>query len=393
MKFFEIFKKRGEAAGQKASAAGPVVAYNNVGKPRWTPRRYDTLAEEGFRKNSIAWRCITEVARAAASIPWVLYEGERKELETHPLLELLRRPNPAQGGIQFLEYVFSHYQIAGNVYIEAVCGHDDEPPRELYVLRPDRMKVIPGATGLARGYEYQVDGKTVRWAADPLTGSSAIMHWKSFHPLDDWYGMAPLEAAIQAIDQYNAAGTWNQALLNQAARPSGALIYAPKDGPQHLSDDQFRRLKDELENHYSGARQAGRPLVLEGGLEWKEMSLSPKDMDWLAGRDRAARDIALAFGVPAQLIGISESQTYANMVEARLALYEETVLPLAHQFRDELMRWLVPSFGDGLRLDLDEDKIPAIASRRDRMWEKVGRADFLTTNEKRAAVGYMPLSE
>jgi HK97 family phage portal protein len=374
--------KMREHISHKTSASGPVVAYSQVGKPKWTPRRYDALAEEGYRKNVVAWRCISEVARASASIPWLLYDQDHQELEQHPLKELLKHPNPLQGTAQFLESVFSYYQIAGNVYIEAIRPNEGGAPVELYVLRPDRMRVIPGEAGLPQGYEYQVGGRTVRWSADPFTGASNILHWKAFHPLDDWYGMAPLEAAMNAIDQHNAAGAWNQALLNQAARPSGALIYSPKDGPSQLSDEQFRRLKEELEEHYTTPRNAGRPLILEGGLDWKEMGLTPKDMDWLAGRKRAAQDIALAFGVPDQLISISESQTYSNMAEARLALYEETVLPLVQQFKGELNRWLTPMFDDTLRFEIDADEIPALAARRDMVWDKIGKADFISRNEE-----------
>ncbi|MBY0427973.1 MAG: phage portal protein [Alphaproteobacteria bacterium] len=375
---------------QKASLSGSVVAYAQVGKPRWTPRRYDALAEEGFRKNVIAWRCISEVAKASASVPLLLYTEEHQELGQHPLIELLKHPNPLQSTSQFMESVYSYYNISGNVYIEAIRPEDGASPVELYVLRPDRMRVIPGESGLPQGYEYQVNGRTVRWAADPITGASNILHWKAFHPLDDWYGMAPLEAAMAAIDQHNSASAWNQALLNQAARPSGALIYSPKDGPSQLSDEQFRRLKEELEDHYLSPRNAGRPLILEGGLDWKEMGLTPKDMDWLAGRKRAAQDIALAFGVPDQLVGISEAQTFANMAEARYMLYEETVLPLVQQFKGALNRWLTPMFDNTLRLEIDVDEIPALATRRDMVWDKIGKADFLTRNEKREAVGYPP---
>jgi HK97 family phage portal protein len=231
----------------------------------------------------------------------------------------------------------------------------------------------------------------VSWTCDAVTGESSILHWKAFHPLDDWYGMAPLEAALIAIDQHNAAGNWNQALLEHAARPSGALVYAPKEGPSQLTDDQFRRLREELEENYLSPKNAGRPLILEGGLEWKEMGLTPKDMDWLGGRNRAACDIALAFGVPEQLIGIQGSQTYANMAEARLALYEDTVVPMALQCRDEMNRWLAPMFGPNLRLDIDKDEVHALTLRRDAVWDKIGRADFLSLNEKRAALGYPPV--
>ena len=382
------FLQSRRSAEVKASRSAPMLTISTLGQARWTPRRYDRLAEEGYRKNVIAFRCIREIAQNAAAIPWVLYEGER-ELALHPLLDLLRRPNPQMGQSAFFESLYAYGQIAGNVYLEAVRVDGESAPRELWPLRPDRMRVIPDKTGLPSAYEYSVGGKSTRWEVDPVSGQGDILHLKSFNPLDDWYGQGALETAILSIDQHNAASAWNQSLLQNAARPSGALVYAPKEGPALLGEDQFRRLRQELEEQIEGASNAGRPLLLEGGLEWQAMSLSPAEMDWQKSRDSIARDIALAFGVPPQVIGLSDSQTYANYKEARLAFYEDTVLPAVYALRDALNNWLVPMFAGGkLRLDIDLDAVPALSPRREALWEKISKADFLTPNEKRAALGY-----
>ena len=297
----------------------------------WTPRRYDRLADEGFRRNVIAFRCIGEVARGAASVPWRVYRGHgsrRMALEDHPILALLRRPNPLQGGGEFFEAIYAYLQIAGNAFVELVSP-DGRPPVELWTLRPDRMTVVPGDIGLPAGYEYSVNGRTKRWSADPVSGRSPILHVKTFNPLDDWYGMSPIEAAAFSVDQHNAAGAWNQALLQNGARPSGALVYSPKDGsPATLTDEQFARLQSHIEDQHRGPRNAGRPLLLEGGLDWREMSPSPKDMDFIDSKHTAARDIALAFGCPPQLLGIPGDNTFSNLREARLALWEQTIIPL-----------------------------------------------------------------
>lgn len=376
----------------KTSKAGSTIAFSMVGRPKWTPRRYDSLADEGFRKNVIAYRCVTMISAAAASVPWALRGKDNTKVtdnQDNQLLDLLRHPNPTQDGVTFIESVYADLQIAGNAYIEAVYSSSGDPrPEELYVLRPDRMKVVPGSTGLPMGYEYSVNGQMSRWSADPLDGNSAILHIKMFHPLDDWYGLAPLEAALLSVDQHNSAGAWNQALLNQGARPSGALVFAPKEGPATLSDDQMQRLREEMDHLYQGKNNAGRPLILEGGLDWREMSLSPKDMDWLAGRDAAARDIAQAFGVPAQLVGIPGAQTYSNMSEARMAFYEETIMPLVTKVAAAFDHWLSPRFDENLELKYDADGISALTARRDTQWDKLQRADFLTLNEKRKALGY-----
>jgi len=155
-----------------------------------------------------------------------------------------------------------------------------------------------------------------------------------------------------------------------------------------LSDDQLQRLREEMGQLYQGDRNAGRPLILEGGLDWREMSLSPKDMDWLSGRNNAARDISVAFGVPSQLIGIPDAQTYANMEQARLAFYEETVLPLVTRVIAGVDHWISPMYRDHPELDFDPDSISALTEKRQSQWNKIQTANFLTRNEKRAAAGY-----
>jgi HK97 family phage portal protein len=382
----------------KASKAGPLLALQQPGRAVWSPRRFDSFAEEGYRKNIIAYRAITLVARAAASVPWRLFRRERGSvgaLAEHGILDLLRRPNPTMAQSEFVEAVTGYYLIAGNSFVEAVAGETgggNGGARELWPLRPDRVKVIAGTTGLPQGYVFSVGGAERRWNADPLTGRSAILHLKSFNPLDDWYGMSPIEAAAYAIDQRNESDKWNMALLQNGARPSGALVYEPKGGAAaNLSDSQFARLKDEVAQQYGGARNAGRPMLLDGGLTWQEMSLSPKDMDFLNSRNAASRDVALAFGVPPQLLGIPGDNTYSNYQEARLALWEDTVVPLLRHLRDELNGWLAPMFGDDLEVDIDLDDVPALALRREKVWQRLQSAEFLTVNEKRRSAGFGPL--
>jgi len=381
----------------KSSRAGPLVALQHPGRAVWSPRRFDAFAEEAYGKNVIAFRAINLVSRAAASVPWRLAQGRIRgggpggAADRHPLLDLLARPNPMMARSEFIEAVTGYYLIAGNAFIEAVSV-DGGPPRELWPLRPDRMKVVAGKTGLPQGYTYTLAGAERRWDADPVTDRVAILHLKTFHPLDDWYGLSPVEPAGFAIDQRNESDKWNMALLQNGARPSGALVFEPGQGAAaNLSDEQFARLKREVAEQYGGAKNAGRPMLLDGGLRWQEMSLSPKDMDFLETRHAASRDIALAFGVPPQLLGIPGDNTYSNYQEARLALWEDTVLPLLGHLRDEFNGWLAPRFGEGLALDIDLDEIPALTLRRERTWARLKAAEFLTLNEKREAVGFAPL--
>ncbi len=370
----------------KASRTARLLTLESGGRARWTPRDYAALTREGYVKNAIVHRAVKLVAENAASVTFLLYEGAAAH-DKHPLLDLITRPNPRQDGATLFEALYSHLLLAGNGYVEAVAL--DGAVRELYALRPDRMRLIPGADGWPEAYEYNVSGTTLRFDqnAAPVP---PVLHLTAFHPLDDHYGLAPLEAAAVAVDTHNAAAKWNKALLDNSARPSGALVYSGPEGSV-LSDNQFERLKRELEDQYQGTLAAGRPLLLEGGLDWKPLSLSPKDMDFLQAKHTAAREIALAFGVPPMLLGIPGDNTYSNYQEANRALWRQTVLPLASRTGAALAQWLAPVFGRELRFEVDTDRIDALAADRSALWERVTNAPFLTLNEKRALTGFAPV--
>jgi HK97 family phage portal protein len=369
-------------AEAKASRAGAAVALYVGGRPQWTPRDYAALAREGFQKNPVVHRAVRLVAEAAAALPLTLLDGGRM-LDRHPLLSLLRRPNPREGGARFLEGLYGHLLVSGNAYVEAVAADEGGAPRELYGLRPDRMRVVPGPDGWPAAYDYAVGAETVRFRQEGEI--PPILHLTLFHPTDDHYGLSPMEAAAVPLDIHNAAGSWNKALLDNAARPCGALVFAA-GGP--VTEVQFARLKEEIETNYQGAANAGRPLLLEGGLDWKPLSLTPKDMDFVEAKNAAAREIALAFGVPPLLLGLPGDNTHANYAEANRAFYRQAVIPLVRRTAEALAQWLAPAYRGDLSFEPDLDAVEALSAERESLWRRVSAADFLSADEKREAVGY-----
>lgn len=391
-KLKNIFSGRKMSAGNELPFAGGYYSsfVNMPGKAVWMGREYSKFADEGYIRNVIAHRSVTMIASGAASVPWVLTrirDGKKEQVREHPLLKLVTRPNPCMGGAEFFECLYSHKLISGNAYIHAVKAENGKP-QELFALRPDRVTVIAGKGCVPQAYRYTIGQEYKDFKVNRLTGQSDVLHIKKFHPLNDWYGLSSIEAAAYSIDQHNEAAAWNQALLQNGARPSGALIV--KSGANgeggYLSEEQYLRIKSQLDENNIGAGNAGRPLLLEGGLEWREMSISPKDMDFINTKNSAARDIALAFGVPPQLLGIPGDSTYNNMAEARLSLWEQTILPMIDNMAGSLNNWLVPLFGDDLQLSHNIDGISALSPRREAAWERVKAADFLTNEEKREIV-------
>ncbi len=381
--FFRQGAAAPEPPEQKASATGPVMAWPGAGRVAWSPRDAVSLTRTGFTGNPVGFRCVKMVAEAAASLPLVLQDAERR-YAAHPVLELVARPNPAQGRAEMFEALYGQLLLTGNAYLEAVGG-GGALPLELHVLRSDRMSVVPGRDGWPVAFEYAVGGRKHRF--DVSEGHPAICHLKSFHPQDDHYGLAPLQAAAQAADVHNAASRWSKALLDNAARPSGAIVYQGGEGQGTLSGDQYDRLVSEMEAHHQGARNAGRPMLLEGGLDWKPMGFSPADMEFQKTKEAAAREIALAFGVPPMLLGIPGDATYSNYQEANRAFYRLTVLPLAARVAAAVAHWLSGFAGAALELKPDLDQVPALAAERDALWSRVAQADFLTDAEKRRLLG------
>jgi HK97 family phage portal protein len=373
----------------KASATGRVVAWGTSGRVAWSPRDVGSLSRTGFMGNPVGFRAVRLIAEAAAALPVVVQDAARR-YEVHPLAALLARPNGCQGRAELLEAVYGQLLLSGNAYLEAVPG-SGALPGEVHVLRSDRMAVVPGADGWPVAFDYTVGGRTHRF--DMTGGMAPICHIRSFHPQDDHYGFSPMQAAAVAIDVHNSASAWSKALLDNAARPSGAIVYRGTDGQSMLSADQYDRLVSEMESHHQGARNAGRPMLLEGGLDWKPMGFSPSDMEFQKTKEAAAREIATAFGVPPMLLGVPGDATYANYAEANRAFYRLTVLPLAARVLAALSHWLGGFTGEAVEIRPDLDLIPALAGERDAAWARVAAADFLTAAEKRRALGLPPLAE
>lgn len=379
MGLLDIFRRTPE---RKESQASKLLVVN-PGQPVWSPRNYDSFAKEAYGKNVVAYQSINRIADAIASVKMGVYRGET-ELTEHPLITLLRRPNPTQSYGDYVRAKVSFLMIAGNGYEERFMVGNEV--KELYQLRPDRMSILPASNGIPAAYLYKVGQNTTRWDVDPRTLSCDVRHLKLFNPLNDWYGMSPIEAGAYAIDQSNESMNWLQALLQNSARPSGALTV--KDGGI-LSDENFNRLKAQIEEQYSGSNNAGRPMLLEGGLDWKQMGLSPDDMAIIDSKYASSRDVALAFGVPPQLLGIPGDNTYANYAEARLAFWEDTALPLLDMIVHDWNAWLGNLYGVTIKPDVDA--IPAIAEKRLSMWQMADQSKDLTINERRALKGYGPI--
>ncbi len=337
-------------------------------------RGYPAQLDEVYRRNPVGLRAVRLVAGLVGGLPLFAERGPADAVD------LIRA-----GGL--MERAAAALLLHGNAYVRLAADGRDRPA-ELHCLRPERVSLVSGADGWPAAYLYRAGGQVVRIAKADALGRRQVAHLKALNPGDDHYGLGCLDAAIGAASVHNRASRWNKALLDNAARPSGALVYEPGDGSS-LGQEQFDRLQKELGEQFSGSANAGRPLLLDGGLKWQALGLSPADMDFVAVKEGAARDIALAFGVPPVLIGLPGDATYANAREAGRALYRQTILPMAKAMLAGLAEMLDDWLGP-VRIGVDTDKISELAEDRAKLWESVGAAEFLSRGEKREQLGFGP---
>lgn len=349
-----------------------------------------SASASSYKNNVVVYRCVNVITQSASHVPWVLYKNKGasyEKLHSHPLHKLLNHPNSTKAGADFFAEVIASLLLFGNSYILA-SGNDSAPPQELHMLHAKQTEVVM-SDGIAIGYRHRHAKGERFYPIGRVTSNSRVLHLKTYNPSDSVYGLSCLEAASMPVEIHGAASKWSSALLRNGARPSGALIM--KDSSGYLSDEQFDRLKEQLYDKYSGSSNAGKPLLLEGGLDWREMSISPKDMDFIESKNSAAREIALAFGVPPQLLGINGDNTYSNMQEARLALWEETLIPLLDKIANSLTHWFADWYHEDILVDFDRDSISALTDKRENLWSKIAESNFMTVNEKRAFVGLAPI--
>lgn len=337
------------------------------------PFEYGRAVQRAYLENPVAQRAVRLIAEGIGGAP--LQPSDDK---------LLTLVTETSAGQSLLETLAAHLLLHGNAYVQVLKDARGRPV-ELFALRPERVSVVAGLDGWPSAWTYTVGGRQITIPALDEDASPNLIHIRDFHPSDDHYGAGCLSAADEAVAIHNAASEWNRQLLENAARPSGALLYEPGDG-HPLSTDQFDRLKAELASAFAGSGNAGRPMLLEGGLKWQAMAMSPADMDFATLKAAAARDIALAFGVPPMLLGLPGDSTYANYREANRALWRLTLLPLASKIFAALCEGLAPWFPEA-RLSIDLDRVPALAEDRERLWAQMSSADFLDADEKRTLLG------
>jgi HK97 family phage portal protein len=313
---------------------------------------------------------VNRIAEAAALVPFhVARRGDEGAVEQadHPFERLLQKPNPLLSRFELIEHTVGHLEVHGNAYW-FLAGEPGGLPLELWPLRPDRVSVVPDARRGVRGYVYEVEGRRV-----PLDAAE-VVHFRRWHPGNDYYGLSALEAARLAVEADRAMADWNRRYFGEGmAVPAGIVAIR-----ERISDTDYERLQREWRSAYGGRER--RTAFLRGAaVEWHSVGLSQQDMDFLNARRFNREEIFQIFGIPVGMF--SENATEANALVGERVFVERTLWPKLVRIAEKITTDLLPFYGNDL-IGRFEDIRPQ--DRRAQLEEIRVARGVLTVDEIRA---------
>lgn len=395
LKFWEKGHKQVQvksAALGTSDALGSFLMFgtsNEAGTPNSALSLYD--------KSTAVSIPVNKVAESFASIQPVL-KISGKIVTKHPILELLANPSPFYTQDLFFEALGKNYLITGESELVAI-GSVNSPPLELQPISPANVSVVEGNGGIVRNitvsgntlagdYAYVQAKKRVRYLNGNLLEIKQI---RNFSTSDNSLlrGQSPLKAASAEVMQHISGNEHNVSLLKNGGRVS--LVF---NFDADLNDDDFQATKERVLAQYGGPQNAGNIGVTSGGkLKIEELGKSNKDMDYANLQLMATRAVALQYKVPLPLV-TTDAATFNNYVEAKLALYDDAVLPLADRIFAGLTNLLVPRYGldpSKVTITYDEDNITALEKRRNENLKLRKELNLESTDELREAIGKEPV--
>lgn len=372
----------------------PSVSLPPVAVARWQSgiaqlpnNSYRTFADEGYSRNELIYAAIEELSTSAAEPSMRVMQRNGEWSNQHPLLDIFNRPNPFMDSFELWSTVIMHTAIAGNAYGLLLTSQSGRP-LGIWLLRPDRVRVVPDATKFISAYQYDIG------ELEPMTfPPDQIVHWKwggKNGPLSDYLGQSPIMAAAGRVDTDNNSRDFVKRFFESAGVPAGLLSVKGK-----ISPDARREIKDRFRGDYGGPAGWHELMVLDQDASFTPMTanlgasgLVVPELDEIS----EAR-ILMVFGVPPELIGARvgmQNSSYAQKRSARESFWDETLAPMYKWLAAPVNMRLLPWFRDVERIAFDLSDVRALQPDEDQIQARI-RANYLAglagRGESRAKIG------
>lgn len=347
-----------------------------------TPRQWGR-SDLLLQYSRYVYAVISAIAEEAAKVDFEVSKGGKPQI-THPFIKLIAKPNPYASQFQFLEMHFTYMKLCGESFWYLVKGENSLKPKQLYLLRPDLVEVVPdkdSPTGAVKGYALSKDDGT-KQPFEP----DEILHFKMPNPLNPYHGLGTIQASKTYIETEQYASEWTKNSIYNSGRPSGVLSIKGV-----IDEVQFESIKAQFKDKYSGTQNAGKTMLLKGadGLDYQKLGMELGEVALKELKDMTRDDIMVMFRVSKTILGISDDVNRANAFEARAVFSRNVIMPELDRFIDQINAFLMPIWGEDFYLDYAD---PTLQSEEDRMaeWEK-GWNKWLTTNDIRRERGLEPV--
>lgn len=353
-------------------------------QPAMSTYNYEKAAREAYGGNEVFFACVEALCQSASEAKWIAYGQDDKPLpDDHPIHQLLAKPNPFLTGYNFIASMIMYRSVAGNVFVEKVLSNGGDLV-EMWLIRPDRMSIIPGATAPA-GYKFEFGQYSVPY---PL---EEIGHWKTKNLLDQFWGMPPIMPLLSRIDTDNFAREFTKAFFYNAGVPSTLISFK-----EALEDQEREMMKSKFRSGFNGPAGWHDVIVSEAntvdvkplGLPLGSRGIAYPDLDEI----EEAR-IAMVMGVPLTIIGARLGQlssSYANRMSDRDMFWKQTLIPMYVELQSEFNQWLIPHFPDVKKIEADYESIMAFSADTDLLhtrWRNNFSGGMVGFREARAKMG------
>ena len=379
MGFTDLFKRRTPQAEMLKPVPKKSFFATIANQLYGSTDNYQGVAQEGYAKNPYIFSCVDQRAANLAALPVEVVSGERV-IENAPIISLFKNAIYNNENISLYDFFYftsCFLDLAGEVYF---WGDSKDNPTEIILLNPADVEI----KNINNKVQYMIGKKTVNQE------SEFFLCIKSFNPNDRYRGLAPSSAAALSLDTNNAGRKYNASLMQKHTKVSAILKGNAGEIPAEMRD-QFR---NEFKARVGGPTNAGDVLFMSGDIDYIEGQMKPVDMDWLNAMDLSGKEIAMAFKVPLELLGIGKA-TYENVKEAKLGFMQQVVVPQMQRILIAFEKALLNE-NEKLVINLDEVEVIQKFRQEAKRQEYTAKAEFstslyqsgiITQNEAREALG------
>jgi HK97 family phage portal protein len=350
--------------------------------------------KKGYQSNIFVYQCVEFITRKASVVPLKMRikkgNGTFEEVASHPILDVLKRPNPFMGYSEWVQQAIGYKLLTGNSFIYANpvgVGSKAKEIAELHVMPADQVAIITG-----QNWAEPIQAYILQWAPDRNLEfqPSEVIHLKypSYtYENGDYYGQSPLRAALKILEKSNQnIDSSKAAFANQGA--AGIITDEAVEEAQAINEEQAQALQEGYERKFGGANNKGKVLVTVGKLRWQQIGLSPVDLNMLQDHNVSRRDICSVYHLSSNLFNDVEGTTFSNMKEARKAAWTDAIIPELNSIAQELTRVFAAAYKlPELELYYDYSGIDELQPDRAEMINWLNTAWWVKVNRKQEMMG------